>query len=177
MKDIKKEFNIGDRVEHRYFGIGNIIYLKNNDAKVIFDRELAEDVKSSKYYDKAKKSLLVPIAFLSHINIISEQTDLVRLNSRFTTNQEAIMDNEISKHGMELQTIIITTQLVDLSLSVNATMKNYNIKNLYDLVDKIAGVYIAIEELIKMWQIDDETIDELIDKKMGEIKKKMEAEE
>ncbi len=84
------------------------------------------------------------------------------------------MDNEIAKHGMELQTIIITTQLVDLSLSVNATMKNCNIKNLYDLADKMAAVYIALEELKKMWQVDDETIDELIDKKMGEIKKKME---
>lgn len=104
----------------------------------------------------------------------SEQTDLVRLNSRFTTNQEVIMDNEIKQHGMELQTIIITTQLVDLSLSVSATMKNYNTKNLYDLADKVAGAYIALEELKKMWQVDDETIDELIDKKMGEIKKKME---
>lgn len=84
------------------------------------------------------------------------------------------MDNEIAKHGMELQTIIITTQLVDLSLSVNATMKNYNIKNLYDLADKMAAVYIALEGFKKMWQIDDETIDELIDKKMGEIKKTME---
>jgi len=174
MKDIKKEFKIGDKVEHRYFGRGSIIYLKNNDAKVVFDRELAEDVKSSQYYDKVRKSLLVPTVFLSHTTELSEQTDLIRLNSRFTTNQEAIMDNEIEQHGMELQTIIITTQLVDLSLSVNATMKNYNIKNLYDLTDKIATAYIALEELKKMWQIDDETIDELIDKKMGEIKKKME---
>ena len=114
------------------------------------------------------------MGFLSHINVISEQTDLIRLNSRFTTNQDAIMNNEIKQHGMELQTIIITTQLVDLSLSVNATMKNYNIKNLYDLADKIATAYIALEELKKMWQIDDETIDELIDKKIGEIKKKTE---
>ena len=174
MKDIKEEFNVGDRVEHRYFGIGCIIYLKNNDAKVIFDRELAEDVKSSQYYDKVKKSLLVPTVFLSHINVISEQTDLIRLNSLFTTNQEATMDNEKAKHGRELQTISITTQLVDLSLSVNATMKNYNIKNLYDLADKMAGAYIALEELKKMWQVDDETIDELIDKKMVETKKKME---
>lgn len=98
--------------------------------------------------------------------------DIIRINSRFTTNQETIMDNEITRHGMELQTIIITTQLVDLSLSVNATMKNYNIKNLYELADKIAGAYIAIEELIKMWQVDDETIDELIDRKMREIKQK-----
>jgi len=104
----------------------------------------------------------------------SEQSDLVRVNSRFTTNQETIMDNEITKHGMELQTIIITTKLVDLSLSANATMKNYNIKNLYELADKIAGAYIAIEELIKMWQVDDETIDELIDRKMREIKQKIE---
>ena len=174
MKDIKKEFKAGDRVVHRYFGRGNIICLIRDSARIVFDRELAEDVKSSQYYDKVKKSLLVPTVFLSHINVISEQTDLVRLNSRFTTNQELTMDKEIAMHGMELQTIIITTQLVDLSLSVNATMKNYNVKNLYDLADKMAGAYIAIEELKKMWQIDDETIDELIDKKMGEIKKKME---
>ena len=174
MKDIKKEFKVGDRVEHRYFGKGNIIYLIGDSARIVFDRELAEDVKSSRYYDKVKKSLLVPTVFLSHITEPSEQTDLIRLNSRFTTNQEDIMDNEIAKHGMELQTIIITTQLVDLSLSVNATMKNYKIKNLYDLADKMAAAYIALEELKKMWQIDDETIDELIDKKMGEIKKKME---
>lgn len=174
MKDIKKEFKIGDRVEYRSFGKGSIIYLKNNDAKVVFDRELAEDVKSSQYYDKVRKSLLVPTVFLSHTTELSEQTDLIRLNSRFTTNQEAIMDNEIAKHGMELQTLIIGTELSELSLSVNATMKNYNMKNLYDLADKMATAYITLEELKKMWQIDDETIDELIDKKMGEIKKKME---
>jgi len=174
MKNIKKEFRVGDRVEHRYFGRGSIIYLKNNGAKVVFDRELAEDVKSSQYYDKAKKSLLVPTVFLSHILEPSEQTDLIRLNSRFTTNQEVIMDNQIAKHGMELQTLIIGTELSELSLSVNDVFKNYNIKNLYDLADKMAGAYIALEELKKMWQIDDETIDELTDKKMGEIKKKME---
>ena len=174
MKDIKKDFKVGDRVEHRCFGTGSIIYLKNNGAKVVFDRELAEDVKSSQYYAPVQKSLLVTTGFLSHITEPSEETDLVRLNSRFTTNQEVIMSNEIAKRGMELQTIIITTQLVDLSLSVNATMKNYSIKNLYDLTDKIATAYIALEELKKMLQIDDETIDELFDKKMGEIKKKME---
>ena len=174
MKDIKKEFKVGDRVEHISLGKGKIICLLIKYARVIFDGSLNTVATSSKYYDSKTGSLLVPIAFLSHINVISEETQLVHLNSRFTTNQEAIMDNQIKQHGMELQTIIITTQLVDLSLSVNATMRNYNIKNLYDLADKMAGAYIALEELKKMWQVDDETIDELIDKKMGEIKKKME---
>ena len=174
MKDIKKEFKVGDIVEYRSFGKGKIICLFENVARVVFDKELSPDSICSEYYDIETNGLCVPFDFLSHITEPSEQTDLVRLNSRFTTNQEAIMDNEIAKHGMELQTIIITTQLVDLSLSVNATMKNYNIKNLYDLSDKMAVAYIALEELKKMWQIDDETIDELIDKKMGEIKKKME---
>lgn len=121
-----------------------------------------------------KELLDVVKADFSNDNDKKILSDIVRINSSFTSNQEVVMDNEIAMHGMELQTIIITTQLVDLSLSVNATMKNYNIKNLYDLADKMAGAYIALEELKKMWQIDDETIDELIDKKMGEIKKKME---
>jgi len=174
MKDIKKEFKIGDRVEYRSFGKGKIICLFEKVARVVFDKELSPDSICSEYYDIETNGLCVPFDFLSHITEPSEQTDLVRLNSRFTTNQEVIMDNEIEQHGMELQTIIITTQLVDLSLSVNATMKNYNMKNLYDLADKMAAAYIALEELKKMWQIDDETIDELTDKKMGEIKKKME---
>ena len=174
MKDIKKEFKVGDRVEHQCFGKGTIICLFPAMARIVFDHELNNWDKLLDYYDSETNGLCLPLAHLSHITEPSEQTDLVRLNSRFTTNQEAIMDNEIAKHGMELQTIIITTQLVDLSLSVNATMKNYNIKNLYDLADKMAAAYIALEELKKMWQVDDETIDELIDKKMGEIKKKME---
>ena len=126
MKDIKKEFKAGDRVEHRYFGIGCIIYLKNNDAKVVFDRELAEDVRSSQYYDKVKKSLLVPTVFLSHIIEPNEQTDLIRLNSRFTTNQESIMDNQIKQHGMELQTIIIMFFIWFMVSFVNVVMHNNN---------------------------------------------------
>lgn len=161
MKDIKKEF--------KYLSEENGLsaYLSDNPDSVLNAVNITSG--SEKY-----SVVNCDIAHLSHITEPSEQTDLVRLNSRFTTNQEAIMDNEIAKHGMELQTIIITTQLVDLSLSVNATMKNYNIKNLYDLTDKIAAVYIALEELKKMWQVDDETIGELIDKKMDEIKDKME---
>ena len=174
MKDIKKEFSVGDRVEYRSFGKGKIICLFEKVARVVFDKELSPDSICSEYYDEETNGLCVPFDLLNKINDTSEQTDLIRLNSRFTTNQEAIMDNEIAKHGMELQTIIITTQLVDLSLSVNATMRNYNIKNLYDLTDKMAAAYIALEELRKMWQVDDETIDELIDKKMDETKKKME---
>jgi hypothetical protein len=170
----KEDLKVGDRVEYRSFGKGKIICLFEKVARVVFDKELSLDSICSEYYDIETNGLCVPFDFLSHITEPSEQTDLVRLNSRFTTNQEVVMDNEIAKHGVELQTIIITTQLVDLSLSVNATMKNYNIKNLYDLTDKIATAYIALEELKKMWQIDDETIDELTDKKMGEIKKKME---
>jgi len=174
MKDIKKEFKVGDRVEYRSFGKGKIICLFEKVARVVFDKELSQDSICSEYYDIETNGLCVPFDFLSHTTELSEQTDLIRLNSRFTTNQEAIMDNQIAKHGMELQTLIIGTELSELSLSVNDVFKNYNIKNLYDLADKMAGAYIALEELKKMWQIDDETIDELIDKKMGEIKKKME---
>ena len=161
MKDIKKEF--------RYLSEENGLsaYLSENPDSVLNAVNITSG--SEKY-----SIVNCDIAHLSHVLEPSDQTDLIRLNSRFTTNQEVIMDNEIEQHGMELQTIIITTRLVDLSLSVNATMKNYNIKNLYDLADKMAGAYIALEELKKMWQVDDETIDELIDKKMGEIKKKME---
>jgi len=174
MKDIKKEFKVGDRVEYRSFGKGKIICLFEKVARVVFDKELSQDSICSEYYDIETNGLCVPLVFLSHINDASEQTDIIRMNSRFTTNQEVIMDNQIKQHGMELQTLIIGTELSELSLSVNDVFKNYNIKNLYDLADKMAGAYIALEELKKMWQIDDETIDELIDKKMGEIKKKME---
>lgn len=170
MKNIK----VGDRVMYPSFGKGTVICLFNQGARVVFDTELSDIYKSEIWYDESSNGLTVIADNLSKIEELSEQSDLIRINSRFTTNQEAIMDNEIIRHGMELQTIIITTQLVDLSLSVNATMKNYNIKNLYELADKIAGAYIAIEELIKMWQVDDETIDELIDRKMREIKQKIE---
>jgi len=174
MKDIKKEFKVGDRVVESYYGEGIIVELNNYRARVVSDIKPSKEENDTLWRNDISNGLWVSLFDLIHVAKPSEQTDLIRLNSRFTTNQEAIMDNQIAKHGMELQTIIITTQLVDLSLSVNATMKNYNIKNLYDLADKMAGAYIALEELKRMWQVDDETIDELIDKKMGEIKKKME---
>ena len=136
MKDIKKEF--------KYLGEKNGLsaYLSENPDSLF---NAVHTTSGGTEYSVVKRD----IVHLSHVTEPSEQTDLVRINSRFTTNQEVIMDNEIKKHGMELQTIIITTQLVDLSLSVNATMRNCNIKNLYDLTDKIAGAYIAIEELKK----------------------------
>ena len=174
MKNIKENFKVGDRVNCGSLGKGTIICLFPEMARVVFDECLNAVATSSSYYDAETNGLCRYYDDLRHITEPSEQSDLILINSRFTTNQEAIMDNEIAKHGMELQTIIITTKLVDLSLSVNATMKNYNIKNLYELADKIAGAYIAIEELIKMWQVDDETIDELIDRKMREIEQKIE---
>ncbi len=86
MKDIKKEFKVGDRVEYRSFGKGKIICLFEKVARVVFDKELSQDSICSEYYDIETNGLCVPFDFLSHINDASEQTDIIRMNSRFTTN-------------------------------------------------------------------------------------------
>ena len=170
----KEDLKVGDRVKHTTIGEGKVLWLFSDRTRVTFDNELDDDLKKSLYYDDTSNGLSVNYADLTKINDTSEQTDLVRLNSSFTSNQLHTMGLVIQKHGENKQSLMACEELAELIQAVSKVRRKYNRETLDNLVEEIADAMIMIEQLKIMYNLDMEDIEDIIDLKMKRLKEGLE---
>ena len=143
-------------------------------ARVVFDECLNAVATLSSYYDAETNGLCRYYDDLRHITEPSEQSDLIRINSRFTTNQIGTMHKAIELFGVEKQSMIVMEELAELTQAVSKINRRYNQETRDNLIEEMADVYIILEQLELMRDIDEEDIDDIIDLKMKRLKERIE---
>lgn len=92
-------------------------------------------------------------------------------------NMERVMDRAIEHYGVEKQLLVCIEELSELIKAITKAERypNDDIKK-DDIAEEMADVYICIEYLKMIYNIDQEEIESWINKKIKRLKERMDSE-